>query len=117
MLNQQFSGESFNDSAVFAEFDKAVMLFGGSVCQRLKPVCVVGDVERLGPALHAVGNQVGYFTADRCTFFDCIGNSLIGFLRKILLHLLAVEYVATIIIREFVGRGSNFQRLPVGKFL
>jgi len=25
--------------------------------------------------------------------------------------------VATIIIREFVGRGSNFQRLPVGKFL
>ncbi len=45
LLNQQFSGESFNDSAVFAEFDKAVMLFGGSVCQRLKPVCVVSDVE------------------------------------------------------------------------
>lgn len=27
------------------EFDKAVMLFGCSVCQRLEPVCVVSDVE------------------------------------------------------------------------
>ena len=30
---------------IFAEFDKAVMLFGCSVCQRLEPVCVVSDVE------------------------------------------------------------------------
>ena len=45
LLDQQFSRKTFNYSTVFSEFDKAVMLFGCSVRQRLEPVRVVCDVE------------------------------------------------------------------------
>ena len=93
------------------------MLFGCSVRQGLEPMCVVSNVERLRPAFHAVGNQVGYFTVDRCTFFDSVDYRFISFFGKILLHLLAVEHMAAIIIREFVGRSGHFQRFPVGKLL
>ena len=46
--------KTFNYFCSFAEFDKAVMLFGCSIRQGLKPVRVVGDVEGFCPTFHTV---------------------------------------------------------------
>ena len=99
------------------EIDEAVVLLGGAVGQGLEPVGVVGDAQGLGPALHAVGNEVGHFAADGGAFVDGVGHGLVGFAGQVLLHLLVVEDVAAVVVTEAAGGGSHFKRLAVGKLL
>ena len=92
-------------------------LLGGAVGQGLEPVGVVGHAERLGPALHAVGNEVGHFAADGSAFVDGVGDGLVGLAGQVLLHLLVVEDVAAVVIGQAAGGRSHFKRLAVGKLL
>ena len=93
-------------------------LAGRAVCRRsAQPVGVVGHAERLGPALHAVGNEVGHFAADGSAFVDGVGDGLVGLAGQVLLHLLVVEDVAAVVVGQAAGGRSHFKRLAVGKLL
>ena len=72
LLDKQFAREAFYNITVVTEFNKAVVLFGSSVSQRLEPMSVVGNIKGLCPILHAIGYHVGHFTIDRGTFLDCV---------------------------------------------
>ena len=70
LLDKQFAREAFYNITVVTEFNKAVVLFGSSVSQRLEPMSVVGNIKGLCPILHAIGYHVGHFTIDRGTFLE-----------------------------------------------
>ena len=98
LLDKKLAGKAFDDISVFIEFDEPVMLFSCSISKRLEPVSIVSYIECLSPTLHSVGNHIGHFTVEWNTFFDGVDDRLVSFARKELLHLLAVEYVGTVII-------------------
>ena len=45
MVDKQFAREAFYNITVVTEFNKAVVLFGSSVSQRLEPMSVVGNIK------------------------------------------------------------------------
>ena len=117
LLDEQFAGETLDDVSVIAELDEAVMLLGGTVGERLKPVRVMGYVESLCPTLHAVGNHVRHFAVEGNTVLDGIDDCLVGFFGKKFLHLLAVKHVCAVVVRQFLGWIFYGNGLSVREFL
>ena len=117
LLYQEFAREAFDYTTVVTEFDESVVLLCRTVGQWLEPVCIVSYIECLCPALHAVGNHVRHFAVEGDTLFDGVDNRLICFGRKEFLHLLAVEYMNSVIFRKFFYRIVYRNRLSVCQFL
>ena len=97
LLDEELARKAFDYISVFVEFNETVVLLGGAISQRLKPVSVMGYIECFGPTLHAVGNHVGHFAVERNTLFDSIYNGFVGFARKEFLHFLTVEDVSSVV--------------------
>ncbi len=78
--------------------NESIVLFCGAVGQRMEPVGVVARTVVNGPLLHACGHAVGDFARQGLFVVDSIDKCIIGFLGKILKHLLTVEDVFSVIL-------------------
>ena len=69
------------------------MLLGCRVREGLKPVRAMRHAKAHGPFLHAVGHNVGSGTVQRSAVVYHVKHLLVCIARKILLHLLLIEYI------------------------
>ena len=74
-------------------FDKSVVLFGCTLCERLKPVGVVRHSQVHCPALHALGHLVGDGDVEGSALVNDFAHLVVGIGREILVHLLLIENV------------------------
>ena len=108
LLYEQFAGKLFDHAAFAVVFDESVMFFGCPFGEGVEPVGIMCCTHFDGPFLHTGGYGVGSFAVEGGTVVDGVDQSGIGFFRKILEHLLAVEYVLSEIFRRTFCRGGYF---------
>ena len=84
------------------------MLLGSALGEWLKPVGVVGYALFLSPLHHASSHVVGNVALKACAIVYHVDHLLIDFLRQILIHLLAVEHLATEILVRSLTWYLNF---------
>ena len=93
---------------------KSVMLFGGSLRQRLEPMGIVGDPILVGPLLHALGHSIGDATIQTGAILYHVHHLLVHVSGKILIHFLLVEHVLAKQLRRTLLWRVHYLRLLVG---
>ena len=103
LLNEQLARKLFDHAALTIVFDKRIMLLGRAFGQRLEPMRIVRHSVFGSPLLHAFGHSVSHVTLQACTIVHHIDHLCIDVLRKVRVHLFAVEDF----LAEILGRSLN----------
>ena len=90
---------------------EGVVLLCGALGQWLEPVGVVCHALFLSPLHHACCNVVGNMTVEACAIVHHVNHLLIDILWQILVHLLAVEDLASEILVRSLTWFYYFQGL------
>ena len=91
--------------------NECVVLLGCGVGKRLEPVSTMCYAKLHSPLLHAFSYLVGSCTIKWCAVVDYVKHLVIDLLRKILEHLLLVEYVLAEELRWTLCRCWDFDWL------
>ena len=104
LLDEQLARELLYHTALAVVLDERVVLLGGTLGQRLEPVCIVRHAILYGPLLHAGSHSVGHVAVEACTVVDDVDHLLVHVLRQVLVHLLTVEdLLSKILVRSLTG--------------
>ena len=98
-------------SSLAVVLDEGVVLLGGAVGQRMKPVGVVARAAVDGPALHAFGHTIGELQRDALLIVDGVYERLVGRFGKIFEHLLTVEDHRGVVFLHSLLGGSHLHCL------
>ena len=79
---------------------EGIVLFGSTFGQWLEPVCIMSYSIFLSPKLHAGSHSISDGTIQTSTIVYHIDEFLVHIRRKILVHLLAVEYILGKVLRR-----------------
>ena len=113
-LDQLFSGEAHDGSAVAAGVEEAVVLLRRDAGQGLEPMREVGGALLDGPFLHGVGHDVRYLDLEGLALFHGFDQALVRGRRQTLLHRMLVEYHRAVDFRNLRHENELLTRCVQG---
>ena len=117
LLYQQLSGKFFQHASLSVVFNKGIMLFSRSLCQRLEPVRIVSHAQLRSPFLHTRSHLIGNISVQRRTVIYHVHQFGIHLAWQILEHFLTVEYIFCKVFTGAFLRRRHIDRFLVKRFL
>ena len=103
LLNEQLARELLDHTSLTIMFDKRIMLLGCTFGQWLEPMRIVRHSVFGSPLLHTFCHGISHVTLQACPVVHHVNHLCINVLRKIRVHLFAVENL----LAKILGRSLN----------